>query len=365
MEITDESENTKLKSNYNDKKDSNIKIKKKRPVLKEKQKIIFDIIFCILFILLITIILYIIIKIISNQRFFFNEKIVTLNEQNNILETRNNFMEKEYENLKKRINSNKTKIVAISYGNNNFGVELQFNKKSALEVAEVDEFYEYGPKDIDSEFKKKNEYILSNSKGNGYWLWKPYFILKTLKNQLNDGDYLIYADAGILYIKKAQLVVDFLEEIKAEMYFHRLPYLEKYYTKRDAFILLGADLPFFTETGQFNSAFQVYKKSKFTEVFLEEYLYYSQDKRIITDDQNVMGFPNYDGFKQHRHDQSILSILTKKYSQVNANKMNVDVEKIKNFTELMPTIFCHYRQQIYDNYEDLTKFCKKMTSNLG
>ena len=113
------------------------------------------------------------------------------------------------------------------------------------------------------------------------------------------------------------------------MYLHRLPHLEKHYTKRDAFILLGADLPFFSETGQFNAAFQVYKKSKFTEIFLEEYLYYAHDKRIITDDENTLGKPNYEGFIDHRHDQSILSLLTKKYSQVNANKMNIDVEIAK------------------------------------
>jgi len=41
----------------------------------------------------------------------------------------------------------------------------------------VDEYYNYGPNDIDNEFKKKNIEILSQKRGNGYWLWKPYFIL--------------------------------------------------------------------------------------------------------------------------------------------------------------------------------------------
>ena len=223
----------------------------------------------------------------------------------------------------------------------------------------VDEFYAYTPGDIDEEFKEKNKDILSRGRGNGYWLWKPYFLYKTLKTKLKDGDYLIYSDAGILYIDKAQLIVDFLNERKAEMYFHRLPHLEKHYTKRDAFILLGADLPFFTETGQFNAAFQIYKKSRFTEIFLEEYLYYAQDKRIISDEPNTLGLENYEGFKAHRHDQSILSLLTKKYSQVNANKMNIDVNIVKNFTELMPTIFCHYRQMGFKDYEDLKKRCKE------
>ncbi len=149
------------------------------------------------------------------------------------------------------------------------------------------------------------------------------------------------------------------------MYLHRLPHLEKLYTKRDAFILMGVDLPFYSETGQFNAAFQVYKKSKFTEIFLEEYLYYAQDKRIITDDKNELGMPNYDGFIDHRHDQSILSLLTKKYSQVNANKMNIDFNIVKNFTELMPTIFYNYRSGGYDDYEKMKEVALEANKNIN
>ena len=359
MESYDDNEKSSLKSShYHEKKESR-RSKYNRIIFNQRKKLFFKIILWCAAILFVLIIIYIISKIISNIRNTYNKTLQTLNEQKNILEMNNKIINKEYEDFKtKIINDNKTKIVAISYGSEAYKKCLEFNKKSALEVAKVDEYYGYGPEDIDPDFKEKNNNILSSGRGNGYWLWKPYFILKTLKNKLKNGDYLIYSDAAILYVDKAQLVVDFLNERKAEMYLHRLPHLEKYYTKRDAFILLGVDLPFFSETGQFNAAFQVYKKSKFTEIFLEEYLYYAQDKRIITDDENILGKPNYEGFIDHRHDQSILSLLTKKYSQVNANKMNIDVKIVKNFTELMPTIFCHYRSTGFDDYESLKQYCK-------
>ena len=367
MEINDENERTKLKNhNYSDRKESRKKNKSKiKQIYNEnKNKKIFLCLIILIILFLITLFSIVFIfnnefsKIIEDQKDSYNKQILTLNEQKNILEKNNKMISEKYENLKIQANkTTKPKIVAISYGDNKYKKSLEYNGKSALEIAGVDEFYGYGPEDLDEEFKKKNNYILSGIKGNGYWLWKPYFIYKTLKTKLNDGDYLIYSDAGIAYIDKAQLIVNFINERKAEMYLHRLPHLEKHYTKRDAFILMGADLPFFAETGQFNAAFQIYKKSKFTELFLEEYLYYAQDKRIITDDGNVMGLPNYDGFKAHRHDQSILSLLTKKYSQVNANKMNIDVNIVKNFTELMPTIFCHYRSAYFKDYEDMLNFC--------
>ena len=368
MEIYDENENTKLKNHhYSDRKESRRKNKSKIKQIyndnKNKNNFFCLIVLIILFLITLFLIVFLFnnefSKIIEDQKDIYNKQILTLNEQKNILEKNNKVISEKYENLKIQVNkTTKPKIVAISYGDNKYKKSLEYNGKSALEIAGVDEFYGYGPEDLDEEFKKKNNYILSGIKGNGYWLWKPYFIYKTLKTKLNDGDYLIYSDAGIAYIDKAQLIVNFINERKAEMYLHRLPHLEKHYTKRDAFVLMGADLPFFAETGQFNAAFQIYKKSKFTEIFLEEYLYYAQDKRIITDDGNVMGLPNYEGFIAHRHDQSILSLLTKKYSQVNANKMNIDVNIVKNFTELMPTIFCHYRSAYFKDYEDMLNFCR-------
>jgi hypothetical protein len=206
---------------------------------------------------------------------------------------------------------------------------LLINKKTALEVGKVDEYYSYGPKDIDKDFKERNKEILSRKRGNGYWLWKPYFILKTLKEKLAEGDYLIYTDAGILYKNSTHKLINFLNEQKSEMWMIRLHYIEKQYTKRDAFILLGADSPFYTDTCQYMAGIQIYKKSKFTEKFVEEVLYYSQDKRIITDDPNTLGLNNYKEFIENRHDQTILSILIKKYGQADSGRTNMEIEKVK------------------------------------
>src|SRR5208282_2331127 len=46
----------------------------------------------------------------------------------------------------------------------------------------VDFILNYRKSHIDKEFFEKNKHILSQKKGDGYWLWKPYFILKTLEN---------------------------------------------------------------------------------------------------------------------------------------------------------------------------------------
>ena len=125
----------------------------------------------------------------------------------------------------------KPKIVAISYGNDLYKKQLQVNKKSAIEVGEVDEYYSYGPNDIDPVFREKNKDILNRKRGNGYWIWKSYFINKTMIEKLNYGDYLIYADAGILYMNSSHLLIDFMKKQKANMWAYKLTILEKTYTK--------------------------------------------------------------------------------------------------------------------------------------
>ena len=381
MDYYDENEEVDLKygESYHE-RTSRKRIKNRKNI---KKKVTTNRIFwlVILFVSILCILIFVFKRILDNERYAYESMIQKMTEEQKILIKNNSLLEKEknyYQNLSElyfdRINKNmdvddilnqKYKIVAISYGSEQYDKQLEYNGKSALEIAKVNEFYGYKPKDIDHDFREKNKYILEKGRGNGYWLWKPYFLYKTLKEKLDYGDYLIYSDAAIMYVDLAQKLVDFLKEKKLDMYLHRLPHLERQYTKRDAFILLGVDQPFYAETGQFNAAFQIYRKTKFTEFFLAEYLYYAQDKRIITDDANELGVRNYDDFRDHRHDQSILSLLTKKYGQVNANKTNLDINLIKNYQEVMPTIFCHYRQRGVGSYEDLKEMCKDVRGNIA
>ena len=381
MDYYDENEEVDLKygESYHE-RTSRKRIKNRKNI---KKKVTTNRIFwlVILFVSILCILIFVFKRILDNERYAYESMIQKMTEEQKILIKNNSLLEKEknyYQNLSElyfdRINKNKDvddilnqkyKIVAISYGSEQYNKQLEYNGKSALEIAKVNEFYGYKPKDIDHDFREKNKYILEKGRGNGYWLWKPYFLYKTLKEKLDYGDYLIYSDAAIMYVDSAQKLVDFLKEKKLDMYLHRLPHLERQYTKRDAFILLGVDQPFYAETGQFNAAFQIYRKTKFTEFFLAEYLYYAQDKRIITDDANELGVGNYDDFRDHRHDQSILSLLTKKYGQVNANKTNLDINLIKNYQEVMPTIFCHYRQRGVGSYEDLKEMCKDVRGNIA
>ena len=234
----------------------------------------------------------------------------------------NNEIKELFHNYNK---SSQKKIIGISYSNNEYQTQIRFCKKSALEIGKVDLFYSYGPNDIDIEFKQINYNIFLRKKGDGSWIWKPYFILKTLKEKLDDGDYLIYTDANVFYKENVKVLVDFLEKKDEDMWFYKQNYIEKYYAKRDAFILMGADNEYYSETFSYSSAFQIYKKSKFSLKFVTDYLYYAKDKRIITDDSNTLSLRNYKGFKHHGHEQTILSLLIKKYNLANSGRSNINL----------------------------------------
>jgi hypothetical protein len=74
--------------------------------------------------------------------------------------------------------------------------------------------------------------------------------------------------------------------------------------------------------------------------FVIEWLTYAQDVRAITDDKNVLGIPNYPGFRENRHDQSILSLLAKIWNLTTY----LDPSQFgRGETRPYPQIFHHHR----------------------
>jgi hypothetical protein len=200
----------------------------------------------------------------------------------------------------------------INYANDVFRKSQRLNSKTGKEVGFFDEVISYSPGDIEPDFYEKNKRILSQKKGNGYWLWKPYFIKKTLE-MLNWNDFLFYCDSGSYFIKPITPLIEISSLNSQDIIVFELSFTERIWTKRDAFILMNCDSPKYSESNQRLASFSLWKKSNFTIDFINEFLHYAQDERLITDLENQCGYPNYPDFREHRHDQSIFSLLSKKY----------------------------------------------------
>lgn len=204
-------------------------------------------------------------------------------------------------------------IIAVNYADKKFRRAQKLNSRTAGQWG-ADRVIEYGPDDIDEAFRRRNREILDTPRGGGYYLWKPYFYRKAY-DELGEGDYLVYIDSGAVYINKIQYLIDCMEQEETPLMIFSLERerIEKGNTKRDAFVLTGCDEARYTDTPQSIGGYFVCKKAPEVEAYLDEVLQYAQDIRIISDRPNVMGLPNYAEFADHRHDQSVISLMSKKY----------------------------------------------------
>lgn len=129
---------------------------------------------------------------------------------------------------------------------------------------------------------------------------------------MDDGDYVVYTDAGSAFVNKIQYLIDAMNREQTDVMAFCIEHLEKYYTKRDAFILMDCDIPEITDTPQIVTGYIIVRKNEKSVALIQQFMDYEADDRIVTDQPNVMGVENYEGFVENRHDQTVWSLLCKK-----------------------------------------------------
>lgn len=204
-------------------------------------------------------------------------------------------------------------IAEVTYSTKDYEKTRKYNVKMAYQKGKVDQVFEFCEEDLAPEFMEKNRKTLSCKRGGGYWVWKPYVVKKAL-DSLQDGNYLFYCDSGAFAMGDLHTLASFMEKKKTDILFFSLDCVEKNWTKRDIFIELGCDTAAYTDSLQRCATYFMIKKTQKTEEFVNEWLSYAQRYELISDEDNVIYHqPNYEGFQDNRHDQSLLSVLSKKY----------------------------------------------------
>lgn len=207
------------------------------------------------------------------------------------------------------------KVYLVSFATPNFYKSQKKLNKTALQFG-VDECIPFTDVDLKkTDFYQENKLILDQERGAGYWLWKPFIILEAMK-QADEGDIVIYSDSGAEVIESLQPLLDICRKQEGLLFF-RVPFfseklINKNWTKRDCFILMDADTDRFHSAGQVAGSPHFYLKNKKNIAFIRDWLSYCKDARILTDQPNSCGSRNYPEFIDHRHDQSVLSILAVK-----------------------------------------------------
>lgn len=203
------------------------------------------------------------------------------------------------------------KKILINFATNNFINKQRNNSVSGIQNG-FDEVIDYKPEMFPA-FYKEYAHILYEKKGAGYWLWKPMIILATLKAFANEGDLVFYSDSGATFISNVNALMSTCTEENPIILFDQPGLKLSTYTKRDTFYYMQADNESYYNTNILTASFQIYNKCQQSIMFVREYFNWCCDVRILTDIANTCGLPNLPNFIDHRHDQSILSIIAKQH----------------------------------------------------
>jgi hypothetical protein len=198
-------------------------------------------------------------------------------------------------------------VIAFTYSTPDFSDSSARNKETALQIGKVAKFFEFGPEDIEPDFYHKNEKILSQNRGAGLWLWKPYFFYRML-NQMQENEILLYTDAASYFVKNISGLIRYFETIGQDIMGFDLPLQSDQWTKEETFSLMNA-----TKSerlaNQISASFILIKKNKDTLDFAKEWLEHCCNIELMSEVTFYPQVANSKNYISHRYDQSIFSIL--------------------------------------------------------
>ena len=157
--------------------------------------------------------------------------------------------------------------------------------------------------------------ILSQPRGPGYWLWKPYIILQALLSA-DDGDWAIYHDTG--WTPGAYRFSTGLQPLLEWVASHgdgifpgvTTNFLKaRQWVKRDCFHSMECDKPQFWDVPVVSATWSVWRKSPEAIAFLRAWVALMMDPRLSTDYPSTCGSADLPEFIDHRHDQAVLTLL--------------------------------------------------------
>lgn len=205
------------------------------------------------------------------------------------------------------------KIWFITYGDENYNLA---RRRIIFQAQSLPCHYylAYTLKDMDEKWLAKNKnFIANNRRGGGYWIWKSQAVWQTME-RMADNDILIYADSGCHILadeNKKQRFQDYLKMVNdsttGSLAFTS-PHNELSYTKMDT---IKAILPDMNDKRQYIATTFFLRKCEHTMKMVKEWVELCQNYHLV--DDSLSKTKNDKSFVDHRHDQSIWSLIRKKY----------------------------------------------------
>jgi hypothetical protein len=214
----------------------------------------------------------------------------------------------------------------ITYGNSKFARAKARILKEAEEFGEFKTVKGYGPEDLPNDFKEQFKQILSQPRIGGYGIWRP-MIIKERLDSINDGDFLIYVDAGCTLNPQGKTrLYEYINALGKSDYgilsfqmtgthgpggFHA----ERLWTTKQIFNYFNINMDSeMAKNGQYLDTVIIMEKNNHMKKILDIWIKSIYDNALMfTDIYNSDQAPY---FKDNRHEQSVLSLIRKKYGSM-------------------------------------------------
>lgn len=204
----------------------------------------------------------------------------------------------------------KPKFIFLTFGGGSTSIQEAASRVAmqARSMGIFDEVVLSGPQHLTERYWASFHSDWHTKRGFGYWAWKS-FVVSTILDQMNDGDFLYYADAGCELNERGKsrlLEYAGIAENCGGVLAFRQNYKHSQWCKEE----LAALLPFGLEAGQVSASFFVLKKNSLTIKLVRDWWdLSSRDWGLLIDDTTSDQRPE---FREHRHDQAIFHALLAK-----------------------------------------------------
>jgi hypothetical protein len=205
------------------------------------------------------------------------------------------------------------KLITFAAGNKKY-FEMAENLKNSAPDYETTIYTEKFLMQQEDFWTKHKDFITKNQRGYGYWIWKPFVIQQVMKTMQNN-EILFYCDADFILKKDKKILEKLKKDVKNNKIissFTRAREKELKWNKTDTINRLGVTID--EEDKQVQSGTLLIYVCDETRNLIDEWysICCEKDYHYIDDSPSIN--PNYVSFEEHRHDQSIFSLLLKKHN---------------------------------------------------
>ena len=205
--------------------------------------------------------------------------------------------------------------VFLTFGDARLERSLRRIRREAEAMEAFDEILCYDERDLSPAFRARwADRLVQGTRGYGYWVWKPEILLRTLET-MREGELLLYLDVGCRLIPtgKARLEEYFRMALEAPsgivVTILSKDFPVRDWSKGDLLDYFGVrDRPDIVDAPQMQAGTLFIRKCPRAVALLERWAKVWEEDFALIDDSPSRS-PNLPGFREHRHDQSALSIL--------------------------------------------------------